>query len=395
MPGTKVMQNGPSTRPGCLPDGPPPTAGPHVDGDVTAAVERILGHYVQERVYEATEVDERFAADVAGRLAEFVLRGGKRLRAGFLWWGRRAAGGTAEGPQAEAALRLGAALELIQGCALIHDDVMDESPVRRGAPSVHADFARLHRTSGMRGPSGVFGAAGALLAGDLALSWADDLMAATALTSVQGTRLHQEWRAMRTELVAGQYLDLHAQATGSSDLEQAVRIACLKSALYTVERPLALGAALAGADDRTTDALRSAGRCAGIAFQLRDDLIGAFGDPARTGKPSGDDLREGKATYLRAVALHLAEASGDTAVTGALSPLAQRASLTDAEVHRLRDAIERTGARAVVEAKIGSLVDLSVRHLACLDSEPDAVRGLGHLIGKAAGVQMPGTGGQE
>ncbi|MFE6130745.1 polyprenyl synthetase family protein [Streptomyces sp. NPDC056437] len=392
MLGTQVMQNGTGILTGRPQTGTPPTAGPHVDRDVTAAVEQVLGRYVRERVHEASRVDARFAADVAEQLAQFVIRGGKRLRAGFLWWGLRAAGGTTDGEEADAALRLGAAVELIQGCALVHDDVMDESPVRRGAPAVHAAFAQAHTTQGMRGSSAAFGTAAAILAGDLALSWADDLMTSTALMSPQGSRVHREWQAMRTELVAGQYLDMHAQATGSSSVVEAVRIAGLKSALYTVERPLALGAALAGADERTTDALRSAGRCAGIAFQLRDDLVGAFGDPSSSGKPSGDDLREGKATYLRAVAVHLAAAGGCQDVTDALKPVDEGRSLTDDEVDRLRQAIESTGAPAVVEEKIDRLVELSVRHLASLDSEPYTVGELTRLVCRAAGVQPNRTG---
>ncbi|MEV6784212.1 polyprenyl synthetase family protein [Streptomyces sp. NPDC051098] len=392
MLGTQVMQNGTGILTGRPQTGTPPTAGPDVDRDVTAAVEQVLGRYVRERVHHASRVDAQFAADVAEQLAQFVIRGGKRLRASFLWWGWRAAGGTTDGEEADAALRLGAAIELIQGCALVHDDVMDESPVRRGAPAVHAAFAQAHTTRGMRGSSAAFGTAAAILAGDLALSWADDLMTCTALTSPQGSRVHREWQAMRTELVAGQYLDMHAQATGSTSVVEAVRIAGLKSALYTVERPLALGAALAGADERTTDALRSAGRCAGIAFQLRDDLVGAFGDPASTGKPSGDDLREGKATYLRAVAVRLAATGGVTDITDGLNPGGEGRSLTDDEVDRLRQAIESTGAPAVVEEKIDRLVELSVRHLASLDSEPYIVGELTRLVGRAAGVQPNRTG---
>lgn len=217
-------------------------------------------------------------------------------------------------------LRIGAALELLQACALVHDDVMDESPVRRGAPAVHADFARMHRAGRLRGSAASWSANAAVLAGDLALAWADDLFTETALSSPYGERLHREWQAMRVEMAAGQYLDVRAQATGSSDPAQARHIATLKSALYTVERPLALGASLAGADARTMEALRSAGQCVGLAFQLRDDLLGAFGDPDVTGKPTGEDLRARKLTYLLAVAVGRATESGDTdalAVLGA------------------------------------------------------------------------------
>ncbi|MEO3978291.1 polyprenyl synthetase family protein [Streptomyces sp. CAU 1734] len=383
MLGTQVTQQAADARSRCSPTAAP---GPGTDGDVTAAVERVLERVLRERVAEAARVDPDFARDVAQRLMDFVLRDGKRLRAGFLWWGRRAAGGPEDGPGAEAALRLGAALELIQGCALVHDDVMDESPLRRGAPAVHADFARRHESAGMRGSSRAFGTAAAVLTGDLALSWADDLMTAGALAAEEGPRVHREWQAMRTELVAGQYLDLHAQAARTTAVAGAVRIARLKSALYTVERPLALGAALAGADEATTSALRAAGRCAGIAFQLRDDILGAFGDPARTGKPSGDDLTEGKLTCLRALALQLARSSGDGDAVDALE------GSGPPDPDRLRAAIERTGARAVVEDRIGRLVETGIGHLAPIRCEPRVLRDLGLLIRRAADVPAPDGG---
>jgi geranylgeranyl diphosphate synthase type I len=307
----------------------------------------------------ATAVEAVLAEHLDGRVAAFVQRGGKRLRTAFLWCGWRAAGGSGD---PAAVLRIGAALELLQACALVHDDVMDGSPMRRGAPSVQAEYARLHDTGGMRGAPGAFSTAAAVLAGDLALAWADDLLAETALATPHPRRLHAEWRAMRGEMVAGQYRDIHAQATGASGVGDAVVIAVLKSALYTVERPLALGATLAGADDTVLDGLRSAGRCAGLAFQLRDDLLGAFGEPEVTGKPTGEDLRGRKLTYLLAVATSLAEASGDTEAVAALRPPA--GDVGDEGVARMRAAMERTGARAAVEARIGELAALSLRHFA-------------------------------
>ncbi|MFJ3160001.1 polyprenyl synthetase family protein [Streptomyces kanasensis] len=340
---------------------------PRTARDATAAVEVVLAEHLGGRLREAREVDPVYARDVAGRVAAFVQRGGKRLRTAFLWCGWRAAGGTGD---PDAVLRTGAALELLQACALVHDDVMDGSPVRRGAPSVQAEYARLHDTGRMRGTPGAFSTAAAVLAGDLALAWADDLLAETALTTPRPRRLHAEWRAMRGEMVAGQYRDIHAQATGASGMGEAVVIAVLKSALYTVERPLALGGTLAGADDTVLDALRSAGRCAGLAFQLRDDLLGAFGEPAVTGKPAGEDLRGRKLTYLLAVTASLAAASGDEDAVAALRPPA--GDVTDEEVDRIRAAMERTGARAAVEGRIGELAALSLRHFAASGADAGA-----------------------
>ncbi|MGV9290818.1 polyprenyl synthetase family protein [Streptomyces sp. NPDC003719] len=357
-----------------------------VDGPLTArdaarAVEAELGRLLDEALGRARDTDPVFARDVAGRVASLVLRGGKRLRTAFAWCGWRAAGGSGD---ATAVLRTGAALELVQACALIHDDVMDGSPLRRGGPAVHVDLARMHEAARMTGPPEAFATSAAVLAGDLALAWADDLMTETALASPHGPRLHREWQAMRTEMVAGQYRDIHAQATGASGVDEAVTIATLKSALYTVERPLALGASLAGAETAALDALRSAGRCAGLAFQLRDDLLGAFGDPAETGKPADDDLRTRKLTCLLAVGSRLAGDSGDREAADALAPGARAAS--DDTVRRMRAALERTGARSEVEARIAELAAASLRHFDRSGAAPSVRREFAALVERAAGT---------
>jgi Geranylgeranyl pyrophosphate synthase len=345
----------------------------------TVAVNGVLAEHLDARLREAHDVDQVFAREVAGRVAAFVQRGGKRLRTAFLWCGWRAVGGDRD---TGALLRTGAALELLQACALMHDDVMDGSPMRRGVPAVHADFARMHRDGGMNGTPETYSAAAAVLTGDLALAWADDLLTDTALASCHGRQLHSEWQAMRCEMVAGQYLDIRAQATGSSAVDEAVRIATLKSALYTVERPLALGASLAGAGAGPLGSLRAAGRCAGLAFQLRDDLLGTFGDPAVTGKPVGEDLRGRKLTYLLAVAVRLASVTNDAEAVGALRP--DDLARSDAEVTRMRAALERTGARAAVEAEIADLSALSLRHFETTGADRHACQEFASLVERAA-----------
>ncbi|MEV5978447.1 polyprenyl synthetase family protein [Streptomyces sp. NPDC052114] len=345
------------------------------------SVEHVLGHVLELRLSRAYALDPVFARDVAARLAAFAERGGKRLRTAFAWCGWRAAGGSGD---ATALLRTGAALELVQACALVHDDVMDGSPLRRGASAMHVELARLHRDAHMTGSARSFGTSVAVLAGDLALVWADDLLTETALGSPYGARLHREWAAMRNEMVAGQYRDLHAQATGASGVDEALTIATLKSALYTVERPLALGAALTGADEHTMGALSSAGRCVGLAFQLHDDLLGAFGDPALTGKPVGDDLRSRKLTYLLAVAVRLAESDGDEESVAALLPDA--VPVSPAAEERMRAALERTGARALVESRITDLAVDGVRHFARTGADPGVRQEFAALVARASGV---------
>ncbi|MFB8027819.1 polyprenyl synthetase family protein [Streptomyces sp. NPDC056465] len=365
------------------------TAGPggSAGGSGTVTVDALLAEHLDGRLREARQVDTVFADEVASRVAAFVLNGGKRLRTAFVRCGWMAAGGAGD---AGTPLRIGAALELLQACALVHDDVMDESPVRRGAPAVHEDFARMHRAGRMRGSAPSWSANAAVLAGDLALAWADDLLTETALSSPYGERLHHEWQAMRVEMAAGQYLDVRAQATGSSDLAQARHIATLKSALYTVERPLALGASLAGADTRTMDALRSAGQCVGLAFQLRDDLLGAFGDPDVTGKPTGEDLRARKLTCLLAVAVRLATEAGDTDALSALG--AEGAPPGGETVPRIRAALERTGARAAVEEEIAGLSASGLRHFAASGAGEAARREFASLVARAVDTGTPRDG---
>ncbi|MCB5164507.1 polyprenyl synthetase family protein [Streptomyces bambusae] len=365
--------------------GPRPAAS-RTDRTLTSAEEAVTDgeDFLHQRLcaalHDARRTDRVFADELAGRVAALVRRGGKRLRTAFVWCGWQAAGG--HGDPADV-LRLGAALELLQACALVHDDVMDGSPVRRGAPAVHVDFARLHRAGRTHGSPDAFATGAAILAGDLALAWADDLLTETALGSPHGRRLHHEWQAMRTEMAAGQYRDIRAQARGSSDVTEAVTVATLKSACYTVIRPLGLGAALAGADAHTLGALRSAGRCAGLAFQLRDDLLGTFGDPAHTGKPADDDLRGRKLTYLLATAARLAEASGDEQAGAVLAPGAEPRS--DAGIAQMRSAMERTGARTAVSGEIARLAAASVDHFAATAAPADVVREFDALVRRAAG----------
>ncbi|MGW6545732.1 polyprenyl synthetase family protein [Streptomyces massasporeus] len=347
----------------------------------TRAMEAVLERVLEARLRQARDTDAVFALDMADRLAAYVRRGGKRLRTAFVWCGWRAAGGSGD---AGAVLRTGAALELLQACALIHDDVMDGSPLRRGAPAMHVDFAHGHRAGRTGGSAESFGTSAAVLAGDLALAWADDLLTETALASPHGPRLFEEWRAMRTEMVAGQYRDLRAQASGSSGAEEALTIAVLKSARYTVARPLALGASLAGADARTLGALRAAGRCAGLAFQLRDDLLGAFGDPALTGKPADEDLRARKLTLLLATAVRLAETTGDRDAAAVLAPDAD--TRPGHSVERMREALERTGARAEVEARIADLAASGLRHFEATGAGPGVRREFAALVERASGV---------
>lgn len=336
--------------------------------DPVAAVETVLGTELAGRLREAGEIDPRLTDDVH-RLIGYVSSGGKRLRPQFLCWGWLAAAPD-DPPEVLPAgvLKAGAALELIQACALMHDDIIDRSDTRRGRPSMHRAVQRLHSDQGWSGDAAHYGVASALLVGDLALAWADDLFGDGAAELGWPAEARSAWRSMRTEVLAGQLLDLRISAQDAPDPAAAAADAMVvdryKTAAYTVERPLHLGAALAGAGAGTVDALRRYGAAIGVAFQLRDDLLGVFGDPAVTGKPSGGDLVEGKRTVLLALAraalqdqpARLAELED-----GIGHPLTANA------VDRLTDLIAGTSAPATIEARITELCTAGLDALTAQD----------------------------
>lgn len=316
----------------------------------------------------ATQVDalDTIGDDDVGSLSEAaadLLAGGKRLRAAFCYWGWRGAGG----PDCEEAITAATALEFLQGCALIHDDVMDGSDTRRGQPAAHRRFAALHRGREWLGSSETFGVGAAILLGDLCLSWSDQLLLTSGLDADALQRGKAVYDDMRVELMAGQYLDLLEQARGGGSVERAMRVVRYKSAKYTIERPLHLGAALAGAGPEVFQAYTAYGLPLGEAFQLRDDVLGVFGDPETTGKPAGDDLREGKRTVLVAKALESASPSQAHLLRTHLGD----PSLDPEGVATLREVIVDTGALGAVEQLIDSLARQSVEALTTVNlTEP-------------------------
>ncbi|HEX3784714.1 MAG TPA: polyprenyl synthetase family protein [Pseudonocardiaceae bacterium] len=333
-----------------------------VDDDPAGHVTRALAEYFDSRQAQVAEIGQDFAAAVEV-LREFVLGGGKRIRPTFAWWGWRGAGGAAEGPQALAALRALSALELLQASALIHDDLMDSSATRRGAPTVHVRFAAQHREHRWHGTPEQFGLAAAVLLGDIALAWTDDMFASAGLPFEALTRAVPPWQAMRVEVLAGQYIDVRTQASGDESVEAALRIDRFKTAAYTVERPLHLGAALGGASQELIEAYRAFGAEVGIAFQLRDDLLGVFGDPEVTGKPAGDDLREGKRTLLVALGIEHAQRAGRYGDVELLRACLGRDGLDTDDVGKIRDLLVEVGAVAAVEHRIAELTGSALARL--------------------------------
>jgi geranylgeranyl diphosphate synthase type I len=284
------------------------------------------------------------------------VSGGKRFRAAFCWWGHRAV--AADVPDEDALLRACAALELLHASALVHDDYMDASDTRRGRPATHRAFAAAHREAGWRGDPEQYGASAAILLGDLLLSWSDELLRRCGLPADRVLAALAAFDHTRSEVITGQFLDVSVQARGRADVEAAMTVLRYKSAKYSIERPLHIGALLAGATHDQLAELSAYGLPLGEAFQLRDDLLGVYGDPAATGKPAGDDLVEGKRTVLVALTLDAAPEPDARRLDAALGT-----RLDETQVQDLRAIIDASGAHAQLEEVIDHLVTLALEKL--------------------------------
>lgn len=326
-----------------------------------------------QQVVDATITEQAALMDrVSPELSPLVdaiaalLQGGKRLRPAFAYWGWRGARGRSSSD--DDAVRAAAGLEFLQACALIHDDVMDGSDTRRGLPAAHRRFAGIHRDHSWLGSPEAFGTGAAILLGDLCLAWADEVIFRCDFPAETMGRAKRIYDEMRTELMAGQYLDLLEQVRGGGSVERALTVVRYKSAKYTIERPLHLGAALADAPPEVFAAYTAYGLPLGEAFQLRDDILGVYGDPSTTGKPAGDDLREGKRTVLIATALERSTPDQAAVIRHHLGD----PSLDSDGVQALRAVITDTGALAHTEDMIGTLLDQALAALTNAPLDPQA-----------------------
>jgi len=322
-----------------------------LSAELSAAVSAELATFIDDRGAVLAELGPEVADLV--ELAKAFTTGGKRLRPAFCSWGYLAAAGGDSLP--DYVLRAAASLDLLHVSALVHDDVMDGSDTRRGLPAAHVQLAARHAASGRRGAPEDFGRAGAILLGDLLLMWSVELFTACGAPIKRMAAAQPLAAAVRAEVTGGQYLDISAQTRSPLDarrepesvLAQVRRVVEFKTAKYTVVRPLQIGAALGGADGALLDALAHYGSPLGRAFQYRDDVLGVFGDEALTGKPAGDDLREGKLTVLIAKAMAAADAESATRLDALLGR-----ALSPAEVGAARQLITESGALAATEAEI-------------------------------------------
>lgn len=333
----------------------------------------LLQEFLTARTAELVTLDPALAR-IGAEVAELVAAGGKRLRPAFVYWGYRAGGGE----DGDAVLAPAAAVELLHTFALIHDDVMDRSARRRGAPTVHERLAAAHRAEAMVGEATWFGIGGAILAGDLAFVWADQLFDAARFPAGVVDRARAVFTQLRVEVMAGQFLDLRLAGLPAPSEDDSLHVSLLKSGRYTVTRPLQLGAALASGDAALAEALAGFGDALGVAFQLRDDVLGMFGDPSATGKGALDDLREGKRTVLVLRALRLATPAQRGVLEGALG----RQDLDEVDAERVRTVVVECGALDAVEQLLRHEQE---RALSCLERVENPARdALVELAGLAA-----------
>ncbi|GAA4761911.1 polyprenyl synthetase family protein [Microbacterium gilvum] len=338
-----------------------------------------LERFSADRLDAAADLGDEAVGFVAS--AADALRGGKRLRGRFCATGWRAVRGS-DGALPAPVVDACASLEVFQAAALVHDDIIDNSDTRRGRPSAHRALQAQHASAGWTGDGDAFGRSAGILLGDLLLAWSADLFD-DALDGIDAPRARPraEYARMRAEVMIGQYLDVAEESAwprtpDAQHAGRALRIASLKSARYSVQQPLVIGGALAGGDEERLSALAGLGHPLGLAFQLRDDVLGVFGDTAVTGKPAGDDLREGKRTILIAYARERSDAPGRARIDELLGD----PDLGADEIEELRAVIVRTGALDRMEALIDAYVAEAGRALSDAPFDARAAEELGDLL---------------
>ena len=347
FPGVRVARAAP-TRTACPPDVD------QFDTWRTSLRRAVLAHVAKFVADRCADALGACGVDVAGDILLEFVDGGKCLRSTFMYLGWLCGE-----PASDAALSATASLELLHAFALLQDDVMDDSSSRRGRPAAHVQFAAWHRRRGLSGSSRRFGESAAVLLGDLCLIWAEQMLRDSGLKRHHLQRAWPRYDAMRTELAVGQFADLATDMRDLPTMQAVLEVARRKSGNYTVRRPLEIGAAMAGCDDRVLDALGDYGTAIGEAFQLRDDVLGVFGSPAATGKPNGGDLLERKATSVVVAAHQLADASTRLQfrqfITGD--------RLDDSALDHWRNLILATGAVQWIEGLIADRVDAALKAL--------------------------------
>jgi geranylgeranyl diphosphate synthase, type I len=332
--------------------------------DSRVHIDSALRNFVTSEVESLNKIGSELAP-AGDSLARFILDSGKRLRPTFAIVGYLGSGKSPSPSIFSAA----ASLELIHVCALIHDDLMDGSDTRRGAPSIHKEFEAEHRSEARAGNPQQYGASAAILLGDLSLVWASKALAESGISNSEILGTLPIFNELQIELMAGQYLDIYEQSLNTSSIERSLKIARYKSGKYTIERPLHFGAALANKKELNSS-YSAYGIPLGEAFQLRDDVLGVFGESSVTGKPAGDDILEGKRTALIAKAYELADASGALA----LSQVLGNRKATQDMIDKVKSIISDSGALKFIEDLIEEYVSESLKATKDLPNESLLIR---------------------
>jgi geranylgeranyl diphosphate synthase type I len=337
-------------------------------------LDRALATWLDAKREEAAAAGSPETLDLIGGVGQLATEGGKRIRPALVYYTYRACGGAAD----EEVLPLALATELLHTYLLIHDDIMDHAELRRGQPTAHVRFRDAHRARGFHGDAADFGRSVAILLGDLAQSWAVELAMGVSLGR-GGRELARCFSAMCQEVIGGQYLELLVAQRRAATEEELLRVLRLKSGRYTAERPIQLGALLAGAPAATVAGLSRYGAAVGEAFQLQDDLLGMFGDPGTVGKPVDTDLKEGKFTFL----IHHALARATPGQREVLEAALGRPDASEAQTADALRALEETGARAAVLAMTTERLRQAQEALggAAAELRPDGRLFLAGLIG--------------
>lgn len=332
-----------------------------------------LSAWIEGKRREARAAGQAEMLELIDGVASLAVDGGKRLRPALVYHTYLACGGSSP----ETAIPLALSTELLHTYLLIHDDIMDHADLRRGHPTAHVRFDRLHRERGLHGDPAEFGRAVAILLGDLAYGWSVELALAVAAQSEYSAQIGRCFAEMCQEVIGGQYLEILVAQRREATVAELERVLRLKSGRYTAERPIQLGALLAGAPAPIAGALRRYGSAVGEAFQLQDDLLGTFGDSGAIGKAIDSDLREGKYTFLVHHALALAEGAERTAIQAALG----NPDLTEEGFAAAAAAIEGSGARDRVRGMIEARLEAAQEALSEIDARDLAPEGRAFLAG--------------
>jgi geranylgeranyl diphosphate synthase, type I len=337
-------------------------------------LDRALAGWLEAKRGEAVAAGSPETLELIDGVGQLATQGGKRLRPALVYYTYRACGGETDGD----VLPLALATELLHTYLLIHDDIMDHAEVRRGLPAAHVRFREAHREHGLHGDAADFGRSVAILLGDLAQSWAVELASSVSAGRGPASReLARCFSAMCQEVIGGQYLELLVAQRRAATEEELLRVLRLKSGRYTAERPIQLGALLAGASPETLAGLSRYGAVLGEAFQLQDDLLGMFGDPETVGKPVDADLKEGKLTFL----IHHAVSRATPEQRRVLDAALGNPDATSEQSAAALRVIAETGARDAVSAMIDERLRAARSALAALDLRPGGRLFLAGLIG--------------